>query len=145
MTDTLERRIGELPDEELLRLLTTDEDQYRPEALQLARAEARRRRLEIEPPDLSEDRAGSNLGGALRAFADGVAEEFRPGRFTAAGKRIVCSHCGGEVFELQSALVNTRALTFFSLDWLNRGAMVLVCESCGLLTWFRNAPDRIRE
>ncbi len=145
MNDTLEQRIGELPDEELLLLLTTDADRYRSEALELARAEAKRRNLNGDALGLSENRKGSTLGEALRAFGTGVASEFRSGRFTAAGKPIACPHCAGGVFELRSAVVNTRALTFLRLDWLNRGAAVLVCESCGLLTWFRNAPDRVRE
>lgn len=145
MNDTLERRISELHDEDLLLLLTTDADQYRADALELARAEARRRHLEIAPPAHSENREGSNLGEAFRGFADGVASEFRDGRFTAAGKPIACAHCGGELFELRSAVVNTRLLTFFALDWLNQGASVLVCKACGLLTWFRSAPDRVRE
>ncbi len=145
MSDTLEQRIGELPDEELLLLLTTDADKYRSEALELARVEAKRRNLNVDTLDLSEKRRGSTLGEAFGAFASGVASEFRSGRFTVAGKPIACPHCAGEVFELRSAVVNTRALTFLRLDWLNRGAAVLVCEACGLLSWFRNPPERIRE
>jgi hypothetical protein len=145
MNDTLEQRIGELPDEELLLLLTTDADKYRSEALELARAEAERRNLKVEAPDLPEHREGATLGEALRAFADGVSSEFRAGRFMAAGKQIACPHCAGEIFELRSAVVNTRAMTFLRLDWLNRGAAILVCESCGLLSWFRTPPERIRE
>jgi hypothetical protein len=143
MNDTLAQRIGELPDEELLLLLTTEADKYRAEALALARAEAERRNLDVDAPGLSVHRDGSTLGEAFRAFATGVSSEFRAGRFTAAGKPIACPHCGGEVFELRSAVVNTRALTFLRLDWLNRGAAVLVCESCGLFSWFRSAPERV--
>jgi len=145
MNDTLEQRIGELPDEELLLLLTTDADKYRSEAIELARAEAERRHLDVEAPGPSEHSEGSTLGEAFRAIAGGVASEFRSGRFTAAGKLIACPHCAGEIFELRSAVVNTRALTFLRLDWLNRGASVLVCEACGLFTWFRSAPDRVRD
>ncbi|MHB0972598.1 MAG: hypothetical protein ACYC9N_22910 [Thermoanaerobaculia bacterium] len=137
----LTQRIAELTDEELLALLTRDAADYRPEALELARSEAARRKLEIAPP--AAPNSSPTITQAVRAFADGVAAEFRSGSFAAAGKPIICSHCGGEIFELRSAVVNTRFLTFFSLDWLNRGAAVLVCDACGLLTWFSNAPDRI--
>lgn len=144
MNDTLGQRIGELPDDELLLLLTTDADKYRAEALELARAEAERRNLNVAALGQSGHSEGSTLGEAFHAFATGVSSEFRSGRFTAAGKPIACPHCAGEIFELRSAVVNTKALTFLRLDWLNRGAAVLVCEACGLLNWFRNAPDRVR-
>jgi hypothetical protein len=125
--------------------LTTNADNYRAEALELARVEAERRKLNVEGPGLSGHREGATLGEAFRAFTTGVSSEFRSGRFIAAGKPVSCPHCAGEVFEIRSAVVNTRALTFLRLDWLNRGAAVLVCESCGLFSWFRNAPDRVRE
>lgn len=143
MNDTLEQRINALSDEELKRMLTIDADQYRPEALELGGAEARRRELEIEAP--AEDATASSVASALGAFADGVASEFRAGGFIAAGRRITCTHCSGESFKLRPAVVNTRGLTFFGLDWLDRGATVLVCEACGLLMWFRVAPERAHD
>lgn len=145
MNDTLADRINALHDDELLRVVTVDADQYRPEALELALAEVERRKLRIpeELPAGTSDAAP--VSEALRAFADGVASEFRPGRFTAAGRPVKCLHCAGETFQSRPALVNTRALTFFRLDWLNQGATVLVCEACGLLAWFRVPPDRVRD
>jgi len=144
MTSTLEQRISALSDDELNRLLTVDADQYRPEALEFALAEAERRHLDIEPPE-GQPADGSGIGTALGAFAKGVASEFAAGRFSVEGRGVTCTHCGGDSVKLQPAVVNTRALTFFGLDWLNRGASVLACEACGLLIWFRRTPDRIRE
>jgi predicted nucleic-acid-binding Zn-ribbon protein len=61
-------------------------------------------------------------------------------RFSAAGKQVVCPHCGGADFASQEILLNTRAATFLNLDWLNRAAVVLVCSHCSRLEWFNEAP-----
>jgi len=37
-------------------------------------------------------------------------------------------------------MLNTRALTFFDLDWLNEEAAVRVCKRCGFLHWFIEPP-----
>ena len=144
MNETLERRISQLDDEDLLLLLTTHAEEYRPEALEQARAEAARRNLEVKAPRMPEDRTAKGVGSALRSFADGVASELGSGRYTAAGRPVSCAQCGADEFVARPAVVNTRGLTFFGLDWLDRGAVVLVCERCGLLTWFQRAPDRVR-
>jgi hypothetical protein len=144
MDDTLETLARSLEDDELNRILTVDSAQYRDEMLTLARAEAARRGLSVTAPEAREGRE-STVGAAVRALADGIATAFRPGRFTAAGKRVTCAHCAGDQFESRPAVVNTRAFTFIGLDWLDRGATVLVCEACGLLAWFRVAPERVRD
>lgn len=145
MTNTLEDRIASLSDEQLSRVLTIDAGQYREEALELARAEAGRRNLSPTSVVPDEESPASDLGGALRAFVEGVASQFRAARFSAGGKRLACSHCGNELFEERSAVVNTRGLTLVGLDWLDKGATVLVCTGCGLLHWFRSCPERVRE
>jgi len=61
-------------------------------------------------------------------------------RFKAAEKQVACAHCGGVDFTSQEILMNTRAATFFNLDWLNRTASVLICSQCGRLEWFNEAP-----
>ena len=145
MTDTLGLRIAALTDEELVRLLTVEADQYRDEALAIARAEAARRDLVIEATVAEVRPGGANIGTALRAFGQGVATAFSPSRYTAAGKAVGCPHCGHDRFDSQSAVVNTRGLTFFGLDWLDKGATVLACTRCGLVQWFRIPPDRTSE
>jgi hypothetical protein len=145
MTETLRLRIESLTDDALVRLLTVEADQYREEALDIARAEAAQgaSSSETRPPVASP--GGAHIGTALRAFGQGVATAFLPGQCTAAGKAVLCTHCGNDRFDSQSAVVNTRGLTFFGLDWLDKGATVLACTRCGLVQWFRTAPERVSE
>ncbi|HNX49575.1 MAG TPA: hypothetical protein PLS53_07900 [Thermoanaerobaculaceae bacterium] len=145
MSETPGLRIVSLTDEELIRLLTVEADQYRDEVLDMARAEAARRGLIIgdERPEASP--SGANIGTALRAFGQGVATAFAPGRYTAAGKVVLCPHCGHDCFESQPAVVSTRGLTLFGLAWLNQGATVLACARCGLVQWFRTPPEHTSE
>lgn len=145
MTKTLELRIASLADDELVRLLTVDADQYREEALDVAGAEASRRGLDLATARPAPGPSGASLGTALRAFGRGVAAHLAPGRYTAAGKAVVCPHCGDDSFEAWTAVVNTRGLTFFGLDWLDEGATVLACARCGLVQWFRTPPVRASE
>ena len=57
-------------------------------------------------------------------------------RYRIADKRLSCKHCGGEVFSHRSGQINTAALTFLNLDWLNASADIYVCARCGFLHWF---------
>ena len=56
--------------------------------------------------------------------------------FEIGGAHLECMHCRSKRFTEGSALLNTRGLTFFNLDWLNRAARVLACANCGFLHWF---------
>jgi predicted nucleic-acid-binding Zn-ribbon protein len=67
---------------------------------------------------------------------DSTKTEKGPASFSSSGKRITCSHCGGNQFESGSILLNTPGMTFFGLDWANRTATTLACTSCGKLQWF---------
>jgi hypothetical protein len=55
-----------------------------------------------------------------------MSKEVEFHNYSVAGKRVKCSHCGNETLGRGSALLNTRALTFFNLDWANRAANLLV-------------------
>ncbi len=145
MTETLRLRIASLTDDELVRLLTVEADQYRDEALDIARTEAARRGVVIGDPAPVTSPGGAPIGTALRALGQGVATAFLPGQYAAAGKVVLCTHCGHDRFDSQSAVVNTRGLTFFGLDWLDKGATALACTRCGLVQWFRTAPERASE
>lgn len=52
------------------------------------------------------------------------------------GIQVICIHCKHEYFQKGSALLNTRGLTFFDLDWLNESATTLICAQCGFIHWF---------
>lgn len=84
-----------------------------------------------------------NLGRALKAGAKGFAKAFAPARYQAGGVQIRCTHCKGEMFKEQEALLNTTGATLVNLDWLNKSGTALVCENCGLIQWFAKKPDSV--
>lgn len=117
------RRVADLSDVDLVRLLTTDAETQTDEVRHAAQREADRRGLPID-----------------EAFIPRAEQEPAPGRdacrYEAAGVEVACTHCRGTLFESRQVLLNTRGLTFLNLDWLNRSATALVCESCGLVQIF---------
>lgn len=64
--------------------------------------------------------------------------------FTIAGIPVRCSHCDHTEFDAREVLLNTRAATFFNLDWANRGATVLTCRRCTHLEWFNLSLDEMK-
>lgn len=84
-----------------------------------------------------------NLKRALKAGATGFAKAFEPARYQAAGAQVRCTHCQGELFREQEALLNTAGATLVNLDWLNKSGTALSCENCGLIQWFVKKPERI--
>ena len=84
-----------------------------------------------------------NLGHALMAGAKGFAKAYGPARYQAGGVQVRCTHCKGEVFQEQEALLNTSGATLVKLDWLNKSGTALSCENCGLIQWYAKKPDRL--
>ena len=123
-------------DAELLQILLRDAAQYRPEVLEIAAEEAAGRGLSLEPLPESEP--------AEDAPAD-VGEQPKGFVYYAAGRIVICPHCGGKRFFQRRALLNTRALTFFHLDWLNQAAFALTCLSCYRIEWFARVESRFEE
>ena len=82
---------------------------------------------------------------AVRAGVEGAMEALGPGRYAAAGRLIVCSHCGGEEFEARSAQLNTAGATFVGIDWLNRSGAALAFTRCHLIQWFLRCPTRVED
>jgi hypothetical protein len=128
--------IAELDDVELIRLLTREAGEQSAEVIALATAEAGRRGLPI-------DEAFIPSGDAGEATAPETDPEARP--FLAGGNSVTCPHCGGDRFEAREILLNTRGLTFFKLDWMNRSATALVCGRCGLVQMFAVEPTEVVE
>jgi len=64
---------------------------------------------------------------------------------SAADMEIVCQHCQHDHFEKGEALLNTRGLTFFDLDWLNGSAITLACTRCGFIHWFAREVQRVED
>ncbi len=118
--DTLRNRIGGLDDVELVRMLTITREEQTPEALQLAEAEAARRELPVD-----------------EAFLPATESDEAPsGKYETGGIPVICPHCRGREFLARDVLLNTRGLTFFKLDFLNRSATALICTQCGLIQFF---------
>ena len=72
-----------------------------------------------------------------------MSKEILFDHYSVAGKRVKCPHCGNETFGPGSALLNTRGLTFFNLDWANRAAHLLICQTCGKVEWFLEPPEKL--
>ena len=52
------------------------------------------------------------------------------------GFELICPVCSGKKFNRRSSLLNTRGLTFISLDWANQSAINYICDCCGYIFWF---------
>lgn len=78
------------------------------------------------------------IGTDENAGAKSYAED-RP-HFRVDSRRIVCPTCGHDGFDQRSMLVNTAAMTFMNLEWLNASACVLVCRRCTRMQLFAVAP-----
>jgi len=85
----------------------------------------------------------SDLAARLKMSAKAFKKSFGPGRYSAGGFEIECSHCKNRVFKEGSAQLNTAGMSFLNLDWLNKSAIVLICTRCGLIQWFNDPPDRL--
>jgi hypothetical protein len=69
--------------------------------------------------------------------------DSRNARFSAAGRTVVCAHCGSEVFHMRKLLLDGRVGTFFGFEWLSPTATAMECATCGYLHWFTRAPDQL--
>ena len=57
---------------------------------------------------------------------------------TIKGHKLNCNVCKNDTFWERETLMNTKTLTFFKLDWLNKKALNLICDNCGHVHWFMN-------
>jgi uncharacterized protein len=146
LSDPIRSRVARLSDDELVKMILDEPDQYRPDALAVAKAEAAKRNLSLEDvprPLEGEETASlaSALLGSLKVGARKAVASEEPSTYQAGGLAVSCTHCKNNQFYLHKVLLNTRGLTFFKLDWLNRGATVLVCANCGMIQWFSETPE----
>ncbi len=51
-------------------------------------------------------------------------------------QRLTCCVCGHQQFHERNSLLNTRAATFFNVDWANKEATNYICAQCGFIFWF---------
>lgn len=82
---------------------------------------------------------------AVKAGVKGFKEGNEPVEYSVAGRPVRCPHCGERKFAPGSALLNTRALSLFNLDWADQSASFLVCAECGRIEWFAQEPQALSE
>jgi uncharacterized Zn finger protein (UPF0148 family) len=87
---------------------------------------------------LERESAERRYAAALRGEAslDDLRRLESDGYLIAGGRLIVCPVCGHDRFHQQRTLMNTRAATFFNLDWANSGADTRICQRCTHVLWF---------
>lgn len=85
-------------------------------------------------PELAAKRYAAALRG--EASADDLRRLESDGYLVAGGRLIRCPVCGHDRFHAQRTLMNTRAATFFNLDWANSGADTRICQRCTHVMWF---------
>ena len=47
-----------------------------------------------------------------------------------------CQVCRHKDFDERKAQLNTAAMSYWGLDWLNKSARCFVCLRCGYVHWF---------
>lgn len=60
--------------------------------------------------------------------------------YEAGGKLISCSQCGNARFYKSKAQLNTKDMTVWRLDYLDKSAKTLQCKKCGFILWFGKSP-----
>ena len=55
---------------------------------------------------------------------------------TIHGVALTCPVCQSQSFWHRRTLLNSRAATFFGVDWADRNADNYICSTCGYIYWF---------
>lgn len=67
----------------------------------------------------------------------GLGEPHSGGRVRVAGELLTCVVCKrGTEFARREVNMNTKGMTFFGLDWLNKSGDGAVCMTCGYVHVF---------
>lgn len=86
-----------------------------------------------------------SLWNGLKRGTKALIQGEEPVSFVAGGKKVRCPHCGSDRFHAGRALLNTAGMTLLNLDWANKEATILTCAPCGMIQWFRVAPEPLEE
>ena len=71
----------------------------------------------------------------LARFAAALAND-QGFEYEAGGITISCPRCGNTKFHKSKAQLNTKEMTLWGLDFLDRSAKILHCRQCGYIRWF---------
>ena len=85
----------------------------------------------------------AKMGKSIKRIARKLLSSAEPCQYFAGGRKIVCPHCGGDIFDKGEAQLNTATMTFFNLDWANKSATTLVCIQCSRIQWFMEEPKQL--
>jgi predicted nucleic-acid-binding Zn-ribbon protein len=79
----------------------------------------------------------------MSSSKDHASNDSGLGQYSLEGKPVHCPHCNSDQFESGEAQLNTAFATLIELDWINKSATILTCNSCGQIQWFGKQPSRI--
>jgi hypothetical protein len=121
----LKERLVKQSDEELLEIVLAAPGEYRQEAIDIAKAELKWRRVEIPEPEEPDDESPSV------AYDPSAPARIAEARHASASK--VCSFCGGTL--RSGTLVGEKELTIvFSDNREERFITVNACTNCGYVS-----------
>ncbi len=83
----------------------------------------------------------SRMGKSIRKIVRQTVVSDGPGQYAVEGKKIVCSHCGGDEFGKGKVPLNMTWMTIFNLEWATKSASILACTRCGKIQWFLKEPQ----
>ena len=111
--NSMRERIRQMSDEELIRMVCDDADQYREDALQYAEAELAARGIELEEEDEPNQQAGDFIGG--RKLDESL---------------LTCAVCRGRM-RAGSLFAQKEVTVLFDDNSEERFVEVLACSNCG--------------
>ena len=138
--EELRERIGALNDDQLLRMVYDEADQYRPEALEVAKEEIRRRGLEAED-EPAEEREPVEV---QRRSAAGEAVDEAAEAALHSQQSLLCATCGSA---LRPALLvgETQIVAVFEDNHEQRFVHSFVCPKCGTADLFVDFETEVED
>jgi hypothetical protein len=140
--EQLRERFAQMEDEDLLRIVGEEASDYRPEAVELAKEEIRRRGLETASPKKTEAPVPLSSSEAEEPFE--LEEEDTEEEEAARSNWVTCAVCGGG---LKSAILvaDHRIIAVFEDNREARYVKMLVCPQCGNASLFVDMHTEVTE
>ncbi len=137
----LRERFSQMEDEDLLRIVGEEASDYRPEAIEVAKEEIRRRGLETDRSSKTEAPAAPASSEAEEAFEP---EEDSDEADTPKSDWVTCAVCGGG---LRSAilLADHPIIAVFEDNREARYVKIRVCPHCGSADMFVDMHTEVTE
>jgi len=137
----LRERFSQMEDEDLLRIVGEDASDYRPEAIEVARQEIRRRGLENVRPSRAESRDREAASEPLEV----VEPEEEPAQDEPSTRDwVTCALCGGGL-RTAVMLAEHQIIAVFEDNREARYVKILVCPRCGNASMFVDMHTTVTE